>query len=107
MTIPDWKRLSALFDGLFFVRDAFAHSFIELEEIKYDGVPLAHCFGDSYLGQTQRDAEARGASIFTDDLTTLFNPIMKLFCEHQLKQIDAKKFHKLCDRLLTTRSLSP
>ncbi|MEA2895454.1 MAG: hypothetical protein QOJ84_1069 [Bradyrhizobium sp.] len=95
LSVEDWKSFERLFDNVFFVRDAFAHSFIQLDEIKYDGVPLSDCFGDSYLGHTRRDGEIHGARIFTDDLTKLFEPIMRLFCEHQLKQIDAKKFHKL------------
>jgi hypothetical protein len=107
LSLSDWNSFYELFDNLFFVRDAFAHSFIELSDIKYDGVRLGDCFGDSHVGHTRRDAETAGARIFTDDLATIFSPIMKLFCEHQLKQIDAKKFHKLCDRLLIKRSLSP
>jgi hypothetical protein len=107
LAMPDWKMFSGLFDDIFFVRDAFAHSFIDLKDIKYRGVPLDFCFGDSFLGARRRKAEAQGARIFTDDLTELFDPIMKLFREHQLKQIDAKKFHKLCDRLLMSRSLAP
>jgi hypothetical protein len=42
-----------------------------------------------------------------DDLMALFDPVMELFQKHQLKQIDAKKFYKLCDRLLMSRSLAP
>jgi len=107
LSVANWANFSDLFDIIFFVRDAFAHSFVELPEIKYDGVPLNECFGDSYIGRTRRDAQSFGARIFTDDLTELFDPIMKLFTQHQLKQIDATKFHKLCDRLLAKRSLSP
>jgi hypothetical protein len=107
LAMQDWKDFERLFDNIFFVRDAFAHSFVSLEDIKYDDVPLRDCFGDSYLGHTRRESEVHGARIFTDDLTKLFEPIIKLFCEHQLKQIDARKLHKLCDRLLMQRSMSP
>jgi hypothetical protein len=107
VTVPDWTEFTHLFNDIFFVRDAFAHSFIPLEDIRYNSVPLRECFGDSYIGHTRRDGQSRGARIFTDDLGKLFEPIMTLFCQHQLKQIDARKFHKLCDRLLMSRSLSP
>jgi len=107
VSVTDWDSFFRLFDNIFFVRDAFAHSFIELKDIKYHGVPLDVCFGESFLGARRRDAQAFDARIFTDDLTALFDPIMKVFCAHQLKQIDATKFHKLCDRLLMSRSLAP
>jgi hypothetical protein len=107
LALPDWTEFERLFDNIFFVRDAFAHSFIDLEDIKYDGVPLSECFGESYLGHTRADGKSYGARIFTNDLRELFEPIMNLFGQHQLKQIDARKFHKLCDRLLMPRSMSP
>jgi hypothetical protein len=78
-----------------------------LEDIRYHGVPLKECFGDSYLGRSLSDGRDYGARIFVDDLNALFDPIMKVFDKHQLKQIDAKKFHKLCDRLLMSRSMMP
>jgi hypothetical protein len=107
LDVPDWPDFEQLFDNVFFVRDSFAHSFVPLEDIKYKGVPLKYCFGYSYRGRALRDAKEHGASMFTDDLEKLFAPIMKLFYEHQLKQIDARKFHKLCDRLIMPRSMSP
>ena len=107
LALPDWPEFERLFDNIFFVRDAFAHSFIDLEDIKYHGVPLKECFGHSYLGHTRDDGRSYGARIFADDLAKLFEPIINLFGQHQLKQIDARKFHKLCDRLLMPRSMSP
>ena len=107
LDVPDWAEFEYLFDHIFFVRDSFAHSFIPLEDIKYRGVPLGECFGVSYLGRSMNDGKDYGARIFVDDLKTLFDPIMKVFEQHQLKQIDAKKFHKLCDRLLMSRSMMP
>jgi hypothetical protein len=107
LSLADWEPYARLFDEIFFVRDAFAHSFIPLADIKYAGVPLSECFGSSFIGHTRRNAEAYGRRIFMDDLDKLYAPIMDLFREHQLKQVDAEKFHKLCDRLLMARSLSP
>jgi len=80
---------------------------MEIEDIKYRGVPLSECFGDSYLGNHMRAAAAYGARIFMDDVRTLFEPIMDAFETVQLKQIDERKFAKLCDRLMTPRSLAP
>jgi hypothetical protein len=105
--LSNWDEFYGIFDDIFFVRDAFAHSFVPLENIKYNGVPLRECFGESYRGHTLDDATQYGARLFTDDLKRLFEPIINLFCQHQLKQIDAQKFFKLCDRLLMERSLSP
>jgi hypothetical protein len=107
LNVPNWSDFEGLFDEISFVRNAFAHSFVPVEELLYCGVPLSACFGDSYLGRTSRDAEPLGARIFTDDLTELFSPVMDVFHKHQLEQIDEKKFERLCDRLLMKRSLSP
>jgi hypothetical protein len=107
LVVPDWAEFQCLFDEIFYVRDSFAHSFIPLDEIKYNSVALKDCFGYSYVGRQLSDGKSYGARIFTEDLERLFEPIMKLFYLHQLKQIDAKKFHKLCDRLLMRRSMSP
>jgi hypothetical protein len=54
-----------------------------------------------------RGAAADGARIFMDDVTILFEPVMNVFKTIQLRQIDERKFAKLCDRLLTSRSLVP
>lgn len=55
----------------------------------------------------RRDQRVCGARIFTDDLATLFAPIMKAFEAIQLKQIDKRKFAKLRARLMMSRSLAP
>ena len=54
-----------------------------------------------------RAAAAYGARIFMDDVRTLFEPIMNAFETVQLQQMDELKFSKLCDRLMTSRSLAP
>jgi hypothetical protein len=107
LDVSSWLDYTEGFDEIFFVRDAFAHSFIEIENIKYRGIPLSECFGNSYLGDSMRGAAADGARIFMDDVTILFEPIMNVFKTIQLRQIDERKFAKLCDRLLTSRSLAP
>jgi hypothetical protein len=107
LTVASWANYLELFDEIFFVRDAFAHSFVEIEEIKYRGVPLSDCFGDSFRGHSMRDAAAHGARIFMDDVSALFEPIMHVFKTIQLRQIDEVKFAKLCDRLMISRSLAP
>jgi hypothetical protein len=70
-------------------------------------VRLEECFGDSYLCRSLRGAGEYGARLFMEDVVTLFTPIMKVFERVQLKQIDEGKFAKLCDRLMTPRSLAP
>jgi hypothetical protein len=107
LSLPDTKEYLRLFDEIFFVRDAFAHTFLPVNEIKYKEVPLSECFGETFVGLSKSDAKAFGASIFTDDLSKIFEPVMNLFKQYQLKQIDSTKFQKLCDRLLASRSLSP
>jgi hypothetical protein len=66
--VDNWPDYMELFDEIFFVRDAFAHSFIDIEDIKYRKVRLRDCFGDSYLGRSMREGEAYGACIFMDDV---------------------------------------
>jgi hypothetical protein len=105
--VPNWSDFAKLFDDISFVRNAFAHSFVPVEELLYCDMPLSECFGNSYLGHTLREAESLGAKIFTDDLTELFSPVLDVFHKYQLQQIDEKKFEKVCDRLLMKRSLSP
>jgi hypothetical protein len=107
LNISDWDNYFQLFDEIFYVRDGFAHSFTPLDRLKYKGVPLSECFGKSFNDIDRRAAEQFGAGIFTDDLAKVFDPVMNLFTQHQLKQIDSLKFEKFCDKLLTPRSLSP
>jgi len=107
LALPDWNSYFELFDEIFFVRDAFAHSFIPLVDIRYRQVRLDDCFGESFVGHTRDAAATYGARIFLNDLRTLFDPVMNLFKQYQLKQIDSSKLFKLCDRLLMARTLSP
>jgi hypothetical protein len=106
LKVDNWSDYVELFDEIFFVRDAFAHSCIEIEDIKYRHVRLCDCFGDSYLGHSMRDGETYGARIFMDDVKKLFEPITSMFETVQLKQIDESKF-AICDRLMMSRSLEP
>jgi hypothetical protein len=94
-----------LFDNIFYVRDAFAHTFIEIEQIRYAGTQLEECFGYAYTG-SHLDA-AKATFTFVEDLNSLFKPIMLMFMKQQYGQIDKNKFYKLCDRLVIRRSLAP
>lgn len=96
-----------LFDEVFFVRDAFAHSLVELKEIRFRGVPLEDCFGTTSTGVVHVDHQRPNLPIFLEQLAQLFSPPMDLFRSIQLKQIDDKKFAKLCDSMLAARSLMP
>jgi hypothetical protein len=101
--MPDWDQYTTLFDELFFVRNAFAHSFVELEDIKYFGFPLRECFGDSYLGRSYRGNEA--ARIFMDDARAFVQPLITTFSRFQMEQIDKDKLFRLCISVLKMRSL--
>jgi hypothetical protein len=103
LKVKDQNDYDKLFDDIFFVRDAFAHSFIAVDKIKYRGVPLSKSFGVTYTWAVHTNAE----HIFIDGLDELFAPIMSLFCEHQMKQIDGNKFARMCNKLLGSRGLGP
>lgn len=103
LKVHDEKIYKDLFDEIFFVRDAFAHSFVDVDKIKYRGAPLSQCFGQSWVGRSYAGASA----IFIDDLNALYAPVMDLFMAHQFEQFDASKFARLCNSLVNTRSLGP
>jgi hypothetical protein len=103
LKLDNEDRYKKLFDELFFVRDAFAHSFVEIDKIKYKYVPLSECFGHSFIGYSRCNAD----DIFVDDMNELFEPLMELFKRYQLAQIDASKFAKICNGLVNQRSLAP
>ena len=99
----DWTNYVSLFDELFFVRNAFAHSFIELEDIRYKGVKLRDCFGDSSLG---RSYDAGLGHKFTDDARAFVKPLIEVFGRFQLQQVDKRKLFRLCNSVLKNRSLT-
>lgn len=103
--ISKWNEYYALFDDVMFVRDAFAHSFVEIAKIKYKGVPLSQCFGHSYLGRQPRPFPVDNPSIFMDGVMEMFAPIEHLYMSCQLKQFDTNKLFILLDNLLKDRSL--
>lgn len=103
----DWSEYLDLFDELFFVRNAFAHSFVELEDIRYRGVPLRLCFGQSYLGRTYEAANEEGSRKFADDARVFVRPLIETFSRFQLRQIDEKKLFRICNSVLKERSLTP
>jgi hypothetical protein len=91
--VHDWKEYKIMFDELMFVRDAFAHSFIDLAKIEYYKVPLQHCFGYTYLGRTDVRVAHGVSHIFTDDLRSFFDPISRCFEAHQLEQ-DSRRLNR-------------
>lgn len=106
LQIDDFCKYKSVFDDVFFVRDAFAHSFIKICDIKYNGVPLDECFGGSHLGKTLwRAIDDDGARCFIDDVKYIFAPLHSLFASVQLQQFDANKLFILCDALTRKRSL--
>jgi len=103
--LQNWTEYTELFDELFFVRNAFAHSFVDLEDITYRGVPLRDCFGDSYLGHSY-DLYSDSIRKFTDDVRAFVRPLTESFCRFQLEQIDTEKLFRLCNSILKARSLN-
>jgi hypothetical protein len=103
----DWVDYVELFDELFFVRNAFAHSFVELEDIQYRGVPLRDCFGESYSGRSYGSDHEEVSHKFTVDARLLVKPLIETFSRFQLQQIDRKKLFRLCHSVLKERSLVP
>jgi hypothetical protein len=106
LTVEDWNQYVSTFDEIQFTRDAFVHSFIELEEIPYKRVPLAHCFGYTSVGQRGTHDVSFEGKYFVDDVRYFFEPISQAFIERQLGQIDEHKFFRLCDQALKKRSLA-
>lgn len=90
-----------LFDELWYVRDAFSHSFIDIDEIKYRGIKLRDCFGQTWTGGSHDRAEFS----FVQDLNELYDPIIELFVECQTQQLDAIKFSALSDEVIRDRTL--
>jgi hypothetical protein len=97
----DWDAYQKLFDEIWYVRDAFAHTFIELNEVCYRQVPLNACFGTTYTGAVYDEVEFR----FSEDVEKMFDPLLALFMTRQVEQIDSKKFTALCDAALRPRTL--
>jgi hypothetical protein len=106
LAVPDWDAYMERFDEIQFTRDAFAHSFIDLEEIPYRGVPLSRCFGYTKVGRPGTHDTSFDGKYFIDDVELFFGPIAKAFIARQLEQIDRNKFFRLCDQVLKKRSLA-
>ncbi len=106
LNVPDWNRFRSIFDELIHVRNAFAHSFLDIEEIKFRGERLDECFGATHLGRSYINHDIDDLRLFLDDLDEFFDPVLNLFVEHQLSQIDKDKFFRLCDTILKARSLT-
>lgn len=99
----DRAALADMFEEIFYVRDAFAHSFVDLADIIYRDIPLKHCFGETYLGGDYDHAPFR----FIDDLNFLYSPFVAKFREMQWHQFDKNKFGAVCSAHIAKRSLGP
>jgi hypothetical protein len=105
LNLQNWAEYIEIFDELFFVRNAFVHPFVGLENITYRGVRLRDCFGDSYLGHSY-DLDSDDVRKFTDDVRAFVKPLIENFCRFQLEQIDKEKLFRLCNSILKARSLN-
>lgn len=105
LPISNWIRFRNIFDEIFSARNAFAHSFIDIEDIYFRGEKLEDCFGITHTGGVYIDHDSEGIKIFTDELNELTTPLVNLFVENQFSQIDKQKFFRLCDTILKEKSL--
>jgi hypothetical protein len=87
------------FEEIFYTRDAFAHTFVEIKNIKYKNTPLEYCFSKDSVHSTDFN--------FIDDVDVFLKPIFGIFIERQWEQFDKNRFCALCDAEVRTRSLGP
>jgi hypothetical protein len=99
LEVPDWERYLGIFDEILFTRDAFAHSFMDIFDITYKGIPLKACFD-------RISNAAMGGTIFMNDVRFFFDPIYRVFSQHQLDQVDKEKLFRSCDQLIKRRTLA-
>jgi hypothetical protein len=97
LNVPDWDHYLAIFDELWFVRDAFAHSFMDIDQIEYCNVPLRVCFEHPKQSTTR---------VFMDDVRSFFEPIFLQFHTDQLSQVDSDKLFRFCDQAIKRRALA-
>lgn len=50
ISVTNWGEFFKSFEDFWYVRDAFSHTFIDLDKITYRDVPLDSCFGYTYTG---------------------------------------------------------
>jgi hypothetical protein len=99
LEVADWRSYLEILDEILFTRDAFAHSFLDIFDITYKGKPLRICFED-------RTSAATGDVTFMDDIRFFFDPIFRVFLQHQLSQVDKEKLFRACDQLIKRRTLA-
>lgn len=95
------------FDAIFRARDAFAHSFIDVNEIKYHGIELNICFGHTHSGRMNEQELPNGSPIFMDDVIEIVMPLDKYFKTIQFEQIEKNKFLSIIQKQMTGHTLEP
>jgi hypothetical protein len=104
------SKLEPIFKEILHTRNAFAHSFLPIHEISYKDFPLEMCFGETINGGSYVDYDTFGDSkdgLFVSDARRITDHMIDRFCSRQLSQIDRNRLFRICDGLLTRRSLLP
>jgi hypothetical protein len=87
------------FNEIMKTRNAFAHSFVDIEEIEYSKSELEYCFESSRFEHLATkfnlDRKARPTRFFKSDATALTNELIREHQEVQMNQIDGQKLNSL------------
>lgn len=86
-------------------RDMFAHSFIDLEHIRFEDCELQYCFGSSYTGERIGDSE--NTESFVQRSNEIMDFLVGKFVEVQKLQIDSSRFFSALEKVAFTRKLMP
>jgi hypothetical protein len=103
-------ELKQLFDEVMFTRDSFAHSFLDVREITYYGVPLGSSFGTGRLSEhidENRFPNPDVPRVFTHDVRQFTDQLIAKFRPVQFQQLDKEKLFDLCDRTIQKRKMIP
>jgi hypothetical protein len=104
------RKFQKTFAEINHTRDAFAHSFLDVEDLNYRGHPLSACFGASYLSSRLDRRIFKSSNmdgVFMFDVGEFTDALIAKFCEVQFGQLDVEKLFMLCDRLLRERKMLP
>jgi hypothetical protein len=96
-----------VFDEIVFCRNAFSHSFVEIDAIEYFDIQLALSFDHAkWLSNFQRfghDEDERPERFFSHDVRDVTNIMINEFRPIQYKQMDVDKLHMLLKKIIPRR----
>ncbi|WP_298952054.1 hypothetical protein [uncultured Methylobacterium sp.] len=97
LQVPNWNDYENLFKSIRDTRNGFAHSFIDVENLNFNGLELRYCFGDVFNGPS---LSTSGHPNFLDKAKELYGPLDSAFKARQFDQIRREDFCRDCDRLI-------